>query len=98
MPAARPSEKRRWPCSGADPTGTDESQWGADKGDDCKAFITGCRKLKVTPHVAAKDKHSAVDGCIKRHEGYQTSQLRRLVGRASCVSAGVGAPEKGKMA
>jgi hypothetical protein len=28
---------------------------GADKGYDCKAFITGCRKLKVTPHVAAKD-------------------------------------------
>jgi hypothetical protein len=71
---------------------------GADKGDDCKAFITGCRKLKVTPHVAAKDKHSAVDGCIKRHEGYQTWQHRRLVGRASCVSAGAGAPDKGKMA
>jgi hypothetical protein len=56
-----------------------------DKGYDCKAFIEGCRRLKVTPHVAAKDKHSAVDGCIKRHEGYQTWQHRWLVGRASCV-------------
>ena len=26
---------------------------GADKGYDSKAFIKGCRKLKVTPHVAA---------------------------------------------
>jgi hypothetical protein len=41
--------------------------------------------LKVTPHVAAKDKHSAVDVRIKRHEGYQTLQHRWLVGRASCV-------------
>lgn len=46
---------------------------GADKGYDSKAFIKGCRKLKVTPHVAAKDKHSAVDGSIKQHEGYKTS-------------------------
>jgi hypothetical protein len=36
---------------------------GADKGYDCKAFVKGCRrKLKVTPHVAAKDKHSALMG------------------------------------
>ena len=27
---------------------------GADKGYDSKAFIKGCRKLKVTPHVAAR--------------------------------------------
>jgi hypothetical protein len=54
--------------------------------------------LKVTPHVAAKDKHSAVDGRIRRHEGYQTWQQPWLVGRASCVSAGIGAPERGEMA
>jgi hypothetical protein len=40
---------------------------------ECQRFITGCRRLKVTPHVAAKNKHSAVDGRIWRHEGYQTS-------------------------
>ena len=50
---------------------------GADKGYDSKAFIKGCRKLKVTPHVAAKDKHSAVDARITRHEGYKTSQKVR---------------------
>jgi hypothetical protein len=41
--------------------------------------------LKVMPHVAAEDKHSAVDGCIRRHEGHQTWRHRWLVGRASCV-------------
>jgi hypothetical protein len=56
---------------------------GADKGYDCKAFITGCRKLKVTPHVAAKDKHSAVDGRIRRHEGYKTSlKVRKRIEEA----------------
>ena len=50
---------------------------GADKGYDSKAFIKGCRKLKVTPHVAAKDKHSAVDGRIQRHDGYKASQKVR---------------------
>ena len=50
---------------------------GADKGYDSKAFIKGCRKLKVTPHVAAKDRHSAVDARITRHEGYKTSQKVR---------------------
>ena len=50
---------------------------GADKGYDSKAFIEGCRKLKVTPHVAAKDRHSAVDARITRHEGYKTSQKVR---------------------
>jgi len=49
----------------------------ADKGYDSKAFIKGCRTLKVTPHVAAKDKHSAVDARITRHEGYKTSQKVR---------------------
>ena len=116
---------------------------GADKGYDSKAFIRGCRKLKVTPLVEAKDKHSAVDARVTRHEGCKTSlkvrkrieeafgwiktrrwsgkdqadrsgqahgpgaavlchlqpcangQHRRLVGRASCVSPGIRAPEMG---
>jgi len=55
----------------------------SDKGYECKAFIKGCRKLKVTPHVAAKDKHSAVDGRIRRHEGYQTSlKVRKRIEEA----------------
>jgi hypothetical protein len=56
---------------------------GADKGDDCKASMTGCRRLKVTPHVAAKDKHSAVDGRIRRHEGDQSSlRVRKRIEEA----------------
>jgi hypothetical protein len=55
--------------------------------------------LKVTPHVVPKDKHSAVDGRIKRHEGYQTWQPRWLVGRASCVKQeGQCAHKMGEMA
>lgn len=46
---------------------------GADKGYDCKAFIKGCLKLKLTPNWAAKAHHSAIDGRTKRHEGYKTS-------------------------
>jgi hypothetical protein len=39
--------------------------------------------LKVRPHVAAKDKHSAVDGCIKRHEGDKTSlKVRKRIEEA----------------
>lgn len=56
---------------------------GADKGYDSKAFIKGCRKIKVTPHVAAKDKHSAVDARVTRHEGYKTSlKVRKRIEEA----------------
>jgi hypothetical protein len=56
---------------------------GADKGYDNKAFIDGCRRLKVTPHVAAKDRHSAVDGRIHRHEGYKASlKVRKRIEEA----------------
>ena len=55
---------------------SNKNKWatlGADKDYYSKAFFKGCRKLKVTPHVAVKDKHFAVDGRIKRHEDYKTS-------------------------
>jgi hypothetical protein len=56
---------------------------GADKGYDCKAFVKGCRKLGITPHVAAKAQHSAVDGRTHRHEGYKTSlRVRKLIEKA----------------
>ena len=56
---------------------------GADKGYDSKAFIKGCRQRNVTPHVAAKNQHSAVDGRIKRHEGYKTSlKVRKRIEEA----------------
>lgn len=49
---------------------------GADKGYDSKDFIEGCRKLGVTPHVAAK-KHSILDGRTKNRAGYQVSLRKR---------------------
>ena len=56
---------------------------GADKGSECKAFIKACRKLQVTPHVAAKAQHSAIDGRTKRHEGYKTSlKVRKRIEEA----------------
>ncbi len=56
---------------------------GADNGYDSKAIIKGCRRLLIRSHVAAKDKHSAVDGRIKQHEGYKTSlKVRKCIEEA----------------
>ena len=35
------------------------------------------RQACVTPHVAQKARHSAIDGRTTRHEGYAASQKRR---------------------
>jgi transposase len=50
---------------------------GADKGYDTKDFVAGVRELGATPHVAVKDRCSAIDGRTTRHAGYATSQRRR---------------------
>lgn len=50
---------------------------GADKGYDVPAFVEDCRFLKVTPHVAAKEKNSQIDGRTTRHPGYEISQRKR---------------------
>ena len=50
---------------------------GADKGYDTRGFVDDLRSLKITPHVAAKVKHSAIDGRTTRHAGYATSQKKR---------------------
>jgi IS5 family transposase len=50
---------------------------GADRGYDSAGFVAGVRKLGVTPHVAAKQRCSAVDGRTTRHPGYAISQRRR---------------------
>jgi len=49
----------------------------ADKGYDTKDFVDGCRQANITPHVAAKRKHSAVDERTTRHPGYGISQRKR---------------------
>lgn len=50
---------------------------GADKGYDTKEFVTTCRSLDITPHVASKRRYSAVDGRTTRHAGYEVSQRVR---------------------
>lgn len=49
----------------------------ADKGYDTRNFVAECRRLCVTPHVASKVKHSAVDGRTTRHAAYAVSQRKR---------------------
>jgi transposase len=49
----------------------------ADKGYDAKDFVAGVRELGVTPHVAAKQRGSAIDGRTSRHASYATSLRRR---------------------
>ena len=53
---------------------------GADKAYDTRDFVSECRNLKVTPHVAQNTKRSggsAIDGRTVRHEGYEVSQKKR---------------------
>lgn len=50
---------------------------GADKGYDSADFISDLRQMCVTPHIARKARHSAIDGRTTRHSGYALSQKRR---------------------
>jgi len=53
---------------------------GADKAYDTRGFVSECRNLRVTPHVAQNTKRSggsAIDGRTARHEGYEVSQKKR---------------------
>jgi len=61
----------------ASPGSTRRITLGADKGYDDRGFVAKLRQLCVTPHVAAKDKHSAVDRRTTRHAGYKVSQQKR---------------------
>lgn len=49
---------------------------GADKGYDTADFVTMCRRMNVTPHVARRQT-SKVDGRTTRHAGYLSSQRIR---------------------
>src|SRR5215813_1095786 len=60
--------------------GTQRVTVGADKGYDTRGFVTECRHMKVTPHVAQNLKRnggSAVDARTARHSGYEVSQKKR---------------------
>lgn len=50
---------------------------GADAGYNTKGFVSDCRKQGVTPHVAGKKRHTAIDGRTTRHGGYEASQKVR---------------------
>lgn len=50
---------------------------GGDKGYDTSDFVEGCRGLKITPHVAAKEDKGAIDGRTTRTAGYAISQRKR---------------------
>jgi transposase len=50
---------------------------GADKGYDTKGLVEQLREAGVTPHVARKAKHSALDERTTRHAGYAVSQRVR---------------------
>ena len=60
-----------------DPGSERQLTLGADKGYDTRGFVAACRELRVTPHVAAKVKHSAIDRRTTRHAAYATSQRKR---------------------
>jgi transposase len=49
----------------------------ADKNYDTKDFVRELRTMVVTPHVARKDKYSAIDGRTTSWEGYAQSQKKR---------------------
>jgi transposase len=49
---------------------------GADKGYDTADFVTMCRRMNITPHVARRQ-WSKVDGRTTRHAGYLSSQRIR---------------------
>lgn len=50
---------------------------GADKAYDVPRFVRECRVMRITPHVAQKVRHSALDGRTKGRPGYAVSQQRR---------------------
>ncbi|ETD80464.1 transposase IS4 [Rhodobacter capsulatus B6] len=50
---------------------------GADKGYDAAGFVRDLRRACVTPHVAQKSRHSAIDRRTTRHDGYALSLKHR---------------------
>lgn len=60
-----------------DPGSERQLTLAADKGYDTKGFVAACREMCVTPHVATKVRHSAIDGRTTRHPAYAVSQRKR---------------------
>ena len=47
------------------------------KGYDSADFVAAVRRMVVTPHIAQKVRHSAIDGRTTHHPGYAVSQRHR---------------------
>lgn len=50
---------------------------GADKGFDVARWVTRVRAVGAVPHVAQRQRGTAVDGRTTRHPGYRMSQTKR---------------------
>ncbi|SEO29735.1 Transposase [Gemmobacter aquatilis] len=59
------------------PGSTRQLTLGADKGYDAAEFVADLRQACVTPHVAQKSRHSAINGRTTRHDGYALSIRHR---------------------
>ena len=59
------------------PGSTRQLTLGADRGYDAASFVRNLRQACVTPHIAQKSRHSAIDGRTTRHDGYALSQKHR---------------------
>jgi hypothetical protein len=59
------------------PGSTRQLTQGADRGYDSADFVRDLRQACVTPQVAQKSRHSAIDGRTTRHKGYAQSQKHR---------------------
>ena len=62
--------------------GTRRITVGADRGYDTRGFVRACRNLKVTPHVAQKQR-SAIDRRTTRHDGYRVRVTGSVSGHGS---------------
>ena len=52
---------------------------GADRGYHTRHFVQEARALDITPHVARKQRHNAIDGRTTSGDGYRTSGRRRKI-------------------
>jgi transposase len=52
---------------------------GGDRGYNTRGFVRAARTLRVTPHVAQKQRYNAIDGRTMSRPAYRVSQRRRKV-------------------
>ena len=74
---------------------------GNNKAYDTRAFVAGCRELRVTPHVAqciTAHRGSAIDGRTTSHIGYDLStRARRLAEKVFGWTKGIGGARRSRL-